>query len=62
MPSVWSGSTGTAGGFKGPESEGPWSLRVGSVGREEQGGGSQYRRGRSPGNHTCSWEEGTVHG
>lgn len=48
MPSVWSGSTGTAVGFKGPESEGPWSLRVGSVGREEEGGGSPAQERKIP--------------
>ena len=41
MPRVWSGSRGTAVGFKGPESEGPWSLSAGSAGREEEGGLAQ---------------------
>ena len=48
MPRVWSGSTGTAVGFKSPESEGPWSLRVGLVGREEEGGDSPARERKIP--------------
>ena len=48
MPRVWSGSTGTAVGFKGPESEGPWSLSAGSAGREEEGGGSPAQERKIP--------------